>query len=74
MIMAEHYSKEELELYRNHQMSVLGQIACSNHLKECPTCAKLLDELKDDDRFLNDLRTSVRIYDALSREEAPETK
>ncbi len=72
--MAEHYSKEELELYRNHQMSVLGQIACSAHLKECPACAKLLDELKDDDRFLNDLRTSVRIYDALSREEAPATK
>ena len=69
--MAEHYSKEELELYRNHQMSVLGQIACSAHLKECPACAKLLDELKDDDRFLNDLRTSVKIYDMLSKGESP---
>ena len=72
--MAEHYSKEELELYRNHQMSVLGQIACSNHLKECPACAKLLDELKDDDRFLNDLRTSIQIYDMLSKEENHKTK
>ena len=69
--MAEHYSKEELELYRNHQMSVLGQIACSAQLKECPACAKLLDELKDDDRFLNDLRTSVKIYDMLSKGESP---
>ena len=72
--MAEHYSKEELELYRNHQMSVLGQIACSAHLKECPACAKLLDELKDDDRFLNDLRTSIQIYDILSKEEDHKTK
>ena len=67
--MAEHYSKEDIELYRNHQMSVLGQIACSAHLKECPTCAKLLEELKDDDLFLHDLRASVKIYDMLSKEE-----
>lgn len=30
-----HYTKEELELYRHGQMSVLGRIACSSHLKEC---------------------------------------
>lgn len=69
--MAEHYSKEDIELYRNHQMS---GIACSAHLKECPTCAKLLEELKDDDLFLHDLRASVKIYDMLSKEESRETK
>ena len=62
-----HYSKEELELYRHHQMSVLGRLACSAHLRECPECAKLLDELREDDRFLNDLRVSIRIYDTLSK-------
>ena len=72
--MKEHYSKEELELYRNHQMSVLGQISCSVHLKECPACAKLLKELDEDDRFLRDLRSSVQIYDMLSDPEPQASK
>ena len=72
--MSGHYSKEELELYRNHQMSVLGQISCSAHLKACPACAKLLEELKAEDLFLHDLRASVKVYDMLSKKEAHETK
>ena len=31
-----HYTKEDLELYRHHQLSILGRIACAAHLKECP--------------------------------------
>ena len=72
--MKEHYSKEELELYRNHQLSVLGQISCGAHLKECPACAKLLEELDADERFLRELRASVRIYDSLSKKELQETR
>ena len=72
--MKEHYSKEELELYRNHQMSVLGQISCSAHLKECPACAKLLKELEEDDCLLRDLRASIQIYDILSNPEPQESK
>lgn len=71
--MSDHYSKEDLELYRNHQMSVLGQIACASHLKGCPTCAKLLEELKADDLLLHELRASVKIYDMLSKKEPHET-
>ena len=61
-----HYTKEELDLYRHDQMSVLGRIGCAAHLKNCPECRKLLDELEEEDRFVNDLRNSVRLYKDLS--------
>ena len=61
-----HYTKEELELYRHDRMSVLGRIVCAAHLKHCPECRKLLDELKEEDRFVDDLRNSVRLYKDLS--------
>ena len=57
-----HYTKEELELYRNGKMSVLGKIACSTHLKGCKECASLLDELKEDDRFVAELCSSLQAY------------
>jgi len=63
-----HYTKEELELYRHNEMSVLGRIACSAHLKNCPECEKLLRELEDEDRFVDDLRNSVRLYKDLGVE------
>ena len=47
-----HYTKEELELYRHGQMSVLGRIACSSHLKEC----------EYDDAFVRELRDSIKTY------------
>lgn len=60
--MANHYSKEDLELYRNHQMSILGRLTCQAHLKECSECSKLLKELSEDDDFLRQLRASAQIY------------
>ena len=65
-----HYSKEELELYRNGKMSVLGRIACLNHLHECEECSKLLEELKDDDDFVTKLRASLQTYAAADLFEA----
>ena len=62
----EHYTKEELDLFRHDQMSVLGRIGCAAHLRNCPECRKLLDELEEEDRFVNDLRNSVRLYKDLS--------
>ena len=58
-----HYSKEELELYRNGEMSVLGKINCAAHLKECSSCARLLAELDADDEFVNELRDSIKHYE-----------
>ena len=62
----EHYTKEELDQYRNGGMSVLGKIRCSAHLKNCPECAKLLEELNADDQLLRDLRGSVELYQQLA--------
>ena len=62
----EHYTKEEVDQYRNGGMSVLGKIRCSAHLKSCPECAKLLEELNADDQLLRDLRGSVELYQQLA--------
>ena len=67
--MANHYTKEDLELYRNHQMSILGRLTCHAHLKECPGCARLLTELSDDDDFIRQLRASAQIYEAIVNNE-----
>ncbi|MBE6404860.1 MAG: hypothetical protein E7040_02425 [Lentisphaerae bacterium] len=61
-----HYTKEELDSYRNARMSILGRINCSVHLRECKTCQKLLEELEEDDKLIKDIRSSVDIYEALS--------
>ena len=68
----EHYTKEELDLFRNDKMSVLGKIRCSAHLKNCPECAKLLEELNDDDQLLRDLRGSVELYQQFASENTAE--
>ena len=62
----EHYTKEELDQYRNGGMSVLRKISCTAHLKNCETCAKLLKELEADDQLLRDLRGSVELYQQLA--------
>lgn len=68
-----HYTREELELYRNGQMSVLGRIACTSHLRECTECLKIMEELKEDDKLIANLRSSVQIYQELSQEEPLKT-
>lgn len=68
-----HYTREELELYRNGQMSVLGRIACTSHLRECSECLKIMEELKEDDKLIANLRSSVQIYQELSQEEPLKT-
>jgi hypothetical protein len=67
--MANHYTKEDLELYRNHQMSILGRLTCQAHLKECSDCAQLLKELSEDDDFIRQLRASAQIYEAIVNNE-----
>ena len=68
-----HYTREELELYRNGQMSVLGRIACTSHLRECAECLKIMEDLKEDDKLIANLRSSVQIYQELSQEEPLKT-
>ena len=61
-----HYTKEELDLYRHGKLSVLSRISCTAHLKECQECAKLFEELKEDDQLLEHLRSSIQIYKDLT--------
>lgn len=68
--MANHYTKEDLELFRNHQMSILGRLTCQAHLKECPECAALLKELSEDDDFIRQLRASAQIYEEIVKGES----
>ena len=68
-----HYTREELELYRNGQMSVLGRTTCTCHLKECNECMKIMEELKENDKLIANLRSSVQIYQELSQEEPLKT-
>ena len=65
-----HYTKEELELFRHDQMSVLGRIACSAHLKSCESCAAALHELEEEDHLIDDLRDSVRLYKNLNTDKS----
>ena len=69
----EHFTKEELDLYRNGGMSVLRRIGCSAHLKTCPHCQSLLRELDQDDQLLRDLRGSVELYRQFTAKKAPGT-
>ena len=65
--MMEHYTKEELDQYRNGGMSLLREISCSAHLKNCKKCVNLLKELEADDQLLRDLRGSVKLYQLLGQ-------
>ena len=68
-----HYTREELELYRNGQMSVLGRITCTSHLRECAKCMKIMDELKEEDKLIVNLRSSVLLYQGLMQEKSLKT-
>ena len=63
-----HYTKEELEQYRNGEMTVFGKMKCAAHLKECDSCATLLAELDDDTAFVGKLRDSLKRYEEAARE------
>jgi hypothetical protein len=43
-------------------MSVLSRIGCSAHLGKCKECTAIFHELKSEDQFLAELRTSVQLY------------
>ena len=65
--MEKHYTKDELEMYRHGQMSLLGRMQCSSHLRECPDCRTLLDELESDDEFVKELRDSLKAYQEIEQ-------
>ena len=68
-----HYTKEELEQYRNKEMPVIKRLNCAAHLKECASCATLLAELDDDAAFVSRLRDSLKRYEEFNEKEACRT-
>ena len=62
-----HYTKEELELYRHGQMSVLGRVTCASHLQKCEECRDLLKELESEDDFVKELRSSILLFESVSK-------
>lgn len=67
-----HYTKEELELYRDCRMSVLGRIQCKDHLKQCTECQNIMKEIEEEDELITKLRASVNLYEELSAGPAQE--
>ena len=61
-----HYTKKDLELYRDGKMSVLSRISCKNHLKSCEICQKREQEIDDDKLLIADLRSSIKLFETLS--------
>lgn len=57
-----HYTKEELEAYRRHTMSLVGRMKCTLHLSQCHQCAQLLQSVTEDDALLDELRECLEVY------------
>lgn len=61
-----HYSKEELEMYRNRELGVWNQMVCKAHLKKCVECRASLQNLDKEDTLLRTLKKSVRLFNELA--------
>lgn len=60
------YSKEELDMFRHGEMSVLSRICCKAHLKECEACQQRLAKLHEDDLLTEELQQSVKAYESFN--------
>jgi predicted anti-sigma-YlaC factor YlaD len=69
-----HYTKEQLESYRNGNTSVLGRIICGIHLKNCEECSKLLDELAEEDKLIDELQNSIEVFQNITEDTASVSK
>ena len=60
--MNTHYTKEQLDMYRNKDMALLSRMNCACHLEVCEECRELLKTLKESDTLLNELRCGMEIF------------
>ena len=67
--MSKHYTKEELDLFRNQKMSILGRMACQAHLNKCPECTMLLEELAEDDKLIREIRDVKQEFESIIKED-----
>ena len=57
-----HYSKTELENFRNGDMTEVRSKKCRMHLDICEKCRNLLQELYIDDKFIDLLKRAVELF------------
>ncbi len=51
-----HYEKYEIELRLSGRKGIFARWLCRRHLKHCNQCRERLEELRSDERFLQDVR------------------
>lgn len=59
--MRRHYSLSEQERYRNRLMPRLSRFRCWFHLFFCKRCRLRLQRLREDDIFIAELRTALKV-------------
>lgn len=59
--MKRHYSLSDLEQYRNRLMPHLSQFRCWFHLLFCKLCRLRLRRLRENDIFIAELRTALKV-------------
>ena len=59
-----HYTKEELEMYRDCALGKWNRMVCAAHLKKCTECRNRYNTLLKDDVFLREVKNSVLIFNA----------
>ncbi len=62
-----HYSELELERYLNGEMSWLFRFICSRHLKVCPSCRIIQDDVMEDRRLAKEIRESVKTLEEVKQ-------
>ena len=59
--MIRHYSLEKLEEYQNQTLPHLFRFLCRFHLLFCKRCRLRLQRLREDDIFIAELRTALKV-------------
>ena len=59
--MIRHYSLEKLEEYQNRTLPHLSRFRCQLHLLFCRRCRLRLRRLRENDIFIAELRTAIKL-------------
>lgn len=54
-----HYLIEDLEQYRNHEMSLLKRALCRFHVSHCFECSSLIKELEEQDQLTEQIQQAL---------------
>lgn len=60
-----HPSREKIERYIDRNLNIISRIKCASHLKKCPDCSRVYEELKKEREFIESLKSSCKRQDEL---------